>query len=41
VWFLGKADVQKIQGNPNMQKTNYDDERGDYIITPRDHIAYR
>eukprot|EP00879_Flechtneria_rotunda_P009162 GHRR01009592.1.p1 GENE.GHRR01009592.1~~GHRR01009592.1.p1 ORF type:complete len:875 (+),score=386.54 GHRR01009592.1:541-3165(+) len=43
VWFLGKADVQKIKGNPHLQKTNYgyDDERGDYIITPRDHIAFR
>jgi len=23
IWFLGKADVQKIKGNPHMQKTNY------------------
>ncbi|KAF6266252.1 kinase-like domain-containing protein [Scenedesmus sp. NREL 46B-D3] len=43
IWFLGKADVQKIKGNPHLQKTNYgyDDERGDYHVTPRDHIAYR
>lgn len=43
VYFLGKADVAKIKGNPHMQKDNhgYDDERGDYVITPRDHIAYR
>lgn len=43
IWFLGKADAQKIKGNPHLQKTNYgyDDERGDYVITPGDHIAYR
>ncbi len=43
IWFLGKADVKKISGNPHLQKTNYgyDDERGDYVITPRDHMAYR
>lgn len=35
--------MQKIKGNPHLQKTNYgyDDERGDYHVTPRDHIAYR
>jgi hypothetical protein len=34
IWFLGKADVQKIKGNPHLQKTNYgyDDERGDYMV---------
>lgn len=43
VWFLGKADVQKIKGNPHLQKTNfgYDDERGDYQAVTSDHIAYR
>lgn len=43
VWFLGKADVQKIKGNPHLQKTNYgyDDERGDYQVVNSDHIAYR
>jgi hypothetical protein len=43
VWFLGKADVQKIRGNPHLAKTNfgYDDERGDYVVTASDHIAYR
>jgi dual specificity tyrosine-phosphorylation-regulated kinase 2/3/4 len=43
VWFLGKADVQKIKGNPHLQKTNfgYDDERGDYQVVVSDHIAYR
>lgn len=35
--------MQKIRGNPHLQKTNYgyDDDRGDYQVTPRDHIAYR
>jgi hypothetical protein len=35
IWFLGKADVQKIEGNPHLQKTNYgyDDERGDYVVS--------
>ncbi|KAF8057882.1 Dyrk2 [Scenedesmus sp. PABB004] len=43
VWFLGKADVAKVRGNPHLAKTNYgyDDERGDYVAVPRDHIAYR
>lgn len=43
VWFLGKADAQKVRGNPHLQKTNfgYDDERGDYHVVPSDHIAYR
>jgi len=43
VWFLGKADVQKIRGNPHLAKTNhgYDDERGDYVVTMHDHIGYR
>lgn len=43
VWFLGKADVQKVKGNPHLQKTNfgYDDERGDYQVVVSDHIAYR
>jgi dual specificity tyrosine-phosphorylation-regulated kinase 2/3/4 len=43
VWFLGKADVQKIRGNPHLAKTNYghDDERGDYILTTHDHVGYR
>ncbi len=43
MYFLGKADVVKIRGNPHFSKTNsgYDDERGDYLVTPRDHIAYR
>ncbi|GBF91610.1 dual-specificity tyrosine-(Y)-phosphorylation regulated kinase [Raphidocelis subcapitata] len=43
VWFLGKADVAKIRGNPHAAKTNYgyDDERGDYVLTMHDHIGYR
>jgi hypothetical protein len=43
VWFLGKADVQKVRGNPHLAKTNYgyDDERGDYVVTNHDHIGYR
>jgi dual specificity tyrosine-phosphorylation-regulated kinase 2/3/4 len=43
VWFLGKADVQKVRGNPHLAKTNYgyDDERGDYVATMHDHIGYR
>lgn len=43
MWFLGKADVQKVKGNPHLQKTNfgYDDERGDYQVVVSDHIAYR
>ena len=43
VWFLGKADVSKVRGNPHLYKNNcgYDDERGDYLVTMRDHIAYR
>jgi hypothetical protein len=43
VFFLGKPDVRKVKGNPHLQKTNYgyDDERGDYVVTPKDHIAYR
>jgi dual specificity tyrosine-phosphorylation-regulated kinase 2/3/4 len=43
VWFLGKADVQKVKGNPHLVKTNYgyDDDRGDYHVTMHDHIGYR
>jgi dual specificity tyrosine-phosphorylation-regulated kinase 2/3/4 len=43
VWFLGKAGVVKIKGNPHLAKTNfgYDDERGDYAVTLGDHIGYR
>jgi dual specificity tyrosine-phosphorylation-regulated kinase 2/3/4 len=43
VWFLGKADVCKVRGNPHAAKTNYgyDDERGDYVVTMHDHIGYR
>jgi hypothetical protein len=43
VWFLGKADALKVQGNPHLSATNYgyDDDRGDYTVTTHDHIAYR
>ncbi|GBF94279.1 dual-specificity tyrosine-(Y)-phosphorylation regulated kinase [Raphidocelis subcapitata] len=43
VYFLGKAEVSKVRGNPHLARTNYgyDDERGDYHIVNHDHIAYR
>ncbi|MCO5580360.1 hypothetical protein L7F22_034226 [Adiantum nelumboides] len=37
------AECQKLQpsGSPGACNHGFDDERGDYIITDRDHIAYR
>lgn len=41
VFFLG-LDSQKIKGT-TLQGHNfgYDDERGDYVVVTRDHLAYR
>lgn len=43
MYFLGKPDVLKVKGNPHLVRTNsgYDDERGDYNVVAKDHIAYR
>lgn len=42
VWFTG-ASAAKVRGNVKDAANNngYDDERGDYVNVPRDHIAYR
>jgi len=42
VWFLGPK-AQKIQSTKSAEAENsgYDDERGDYHIVLRDHLAYR
>ena len=41
VFFLG-AGAKKIKGSPlNPFNQGYDDERGDYRVVLKDHIAYR
>lgn len=40
IYFVGDA-KDKIQGDKDKNNNGFDDERGDYIITPHDHIAYR
>jgi serine/threonine protein kinase len=41
IYFVG-AHAQKIHGLPHTPKNNgYDDDRGDYTITMRDHLDYR
>ncbi|KAJ9520011.1 hypothetical protein QJQ45_029974, partial [Haematococcus lacustris] len=43
VYFVGRSGAQKVRGNPHATKGNYgyDDERGDYLIVPHDHLGYR
>jgi hypothetical protein len=42
VYFLGHESAKKIKGSPAYQYNNgYDDERGDYKVVLKDHIAYR
>ena len=42
VWYAG-AGAKKTKGTkePGALNHGYDDERGDYAIAPRDHLAYR
>lgn len=42
MWFTG-ASAAKVRGSVKDAANNngYDDERGDYVNVPRDHIAYR
>lgn len=41
IYFLG-LNAQKIKGSPhNPHNYGYDDERGDYNVVLKDHIAYR
>ena len=41
VYFLG-LNAKKIKGSPLHQYNyGYDDERGDYNVTMKDHIGYR
>jgi dual specificity tyrosine-phosphorylation-regulated kinase 2/3/4 len=43
VFFVGRAGAPKIQGNDIMIDSNfgYDDDRGDYLVVPNDHLDYR
>ena len=41
IYFLG-LNAQKIKGSPLFpQNYGYDDERGDYQVILKDHLAYR
>lgn len=41
VYFLGFG-AQKVKGSPkNDYNYGYDDEKGDYKVIMKDHIAYR
>ena len=41
VFFVG-PEAKKIKGSPlNQYNYGYDDERGDYKVVMKDHIAYR
>ena len=42
IYFLGKSAKIKIRGSVHAPHNNgYDDERGDYQVTLKDHIGYR
>ncbi|GAX78051.1 hypothetical protein CEUSTIGMA_g5493.t1 [Chlamydomonas eustigma] len=43
VFFVGRAGAPKIQGDESMIDSNfgYDDDRGDYLAVPNDHLDYR
>ncbi|KAI8469573.1 MAG: kinase-like domain-containing protein [Monoraphidium minutum] len=43
IYFLGKADARKVRAGPQSGLPNhgYDDDRGDYLVAPHDHVAYR
>lgn len=44
IYFTGQSSMTKIGGRLDMANSinfGYDDERGDYLINPGDHFAYR
>ncbi|KAH8829644.1 hypothetical protein DL96DRAFT_1598956 [Flagelloscypha sp. PMI_526] len=42
VYFLGQRSRKKMATLDNTHNNHgYDDERGDYLVVPRDHLAYR
>lgn len=44
VYFTGKRDLSKMGGRLDVANSinfGYDDDRGDYLINPGDHFAYR
>lgn len=43
VYFCGAPNIRKREGGPSNEtfNSNYDDDRGDYILVNGDHLAYR
>jgi len=42
VYFIGNGSIRKIKASSLiLYNSGYDDERGDYQIVVKDHLAYR
>ena len=43
IWYTGagSAKIRGVPGAPGPSNHGYDDERGDYVSVPHDHLAYR
>ena len=42
VYYFGQeSDKKMVSGDVSTNNFGYDDERGDYLIVPHDHLAYR